>query len=265
MKAQLPKGGMTSTEIEQANAQEQERSKQNFVNIGKQEEKFLERADDSAIAQKQANNDYLKVIINKWGGDKLIAGTLNEPTWGNAIAKAIEQGVTTPGGAISMPAITEVLMRTARDSSPEKIEANLEIARLLGQRIMDVVAQSKGSSSDKDWIAFKAIAGSAANGWDALHKIQQYDENILNRDKQEKELYKETYNGKSFDYGKHLMNPKRTELYNETAKKLSEINRSSFKPQQTPVRPSDVPAGAMYDPPSKTWWWKDSSGKDKHN
>jgi len=263
--APVAKPQKTLAEIQSERKIGEEAAKANIENIKKQEEKFLDRSDETAIGNKQASNDYLKVIINKFGGDKLIAGTLNEPTWGNAIAKAIEQGVTTPGGAISMPAITEVLMRTAKDSSPEKIEANLEIARLLGQRIMDVVAQSKGSSSDKDWIAFKAIAGSAANGWDALYKIQKYDEIMLNRDKTERELYNATYNGKTFDYAKHSMNPKRNELYAETAKKLQEVNRSTFKPQQTPVRPSDVPAGAMYDPPSKTWWWKDSSGKDKHN
>ena len=160
-----------------------------------------------------------------------------------------------------MSDIVEVLQKVKPGATEAEVEASKEIARILGQRILDVVQQSKGSSSDKDWMAFKQIAGTADNGWDALYKIQRYDEETLKTDKKERELFESGYNGQTFDYNKHLINPERKKLYKEYGQTLSEINRSRYKPETTPPRPSDVPQGAMYNPSLKKWGWYDKNKK----
>jgi len=243
-------------EIDKANAIEG--GKQNLVNLGKEEEKLLERTDPNVMAARARDNDYLNVLINKWGGDKNVAGVLNDPGWGSAIATALQQGLSTPFGSLSMPAIVDVLQRTAPHANREEIEASKEIARVLGQRIFDVVKQSKGSSSDRDWVAFKQIAGTADNGWDALQKIQKYDQIAIDTDKKDRQLYNGTFNGSVFNYGKHSINPEREKLYEDHAKRTSEVSRSHFTPTVTPNRPTGVPPGAQYHPETKTWWWQEN-------
>ena len=243
------------------NATKQELGKSNIASIKEEADKFIARTDGRVLEKRQGDNNYLGEIIKKWHGNSNVAGVLNEPTWGNAIATALQKGISTPGGNISMPDIVEILQKTKPGATEEEIEASKEIARILGQRILDVVQQSKGSTSDRDWMAFKQIAGTADNGWDALYKIQRYDEETLKTDKKERKLFDSSYNGQTFDYNKHIINPKRIELYENYGKSLSEINRSHFKVEPTPPRPDNVPQGAMYNPNLKKWGWYDKNKK----
>ena len=246
-------------DIDKANAIEG--GKVSAQNLGKEEEKLLGRTEPAALSKRAGDNDYLKTLINKWGGNSNIAGVLNDPGWSSAIATAMEQGINTPLGSLSMPAIVDVLQRTAPHATKEEIEASREIARVLGQRIFDVVQQSKGSSSDRDWIAFKQIAGSSANGWDALQKMQKYDEAAIDTDKKDRALYNKTFDGNTFNYAKHSINPERTALYDNYSKTLRDINQTHYVPTKTPPRPSGVPAGAKYSPSQKIWGWFDQNGK----
>jgi hypothetical protein len=243
------------------NATKQELSKSGIASIQQEADKFLARTDERMLAKRQGDNDYLKQIIQQFGGNKNVAGVLNSPTWGNAIATALQKGIQAPGGTLALPDIVEILQRARPDAKEEDIEASKEIARILGQRILDVVQQTKGSTSDRDWVAFKQIAGTADNGWDALYKIQRYDEETLKTDKKERELFNGTYNGQTFDYNKHIVNPERKKLYEEFGRTLSEINRTRYVPQTTPPRPNNVPEGAMYNPTLKKWGWYDKNKK----
>jgi hypothetical protein len=243
------------------NSTKQELGKSGIASIKEEADKFIARTDERVLEKRQGDNDYLKNIIKQWGGNNNVAGVLNEPTWGNAMLTALQRGISAPGGSIALPDIVEVLQRTRPGATKDEVEASKEIARVLGQRILDVVQQSKGSSSDKDWVAFKQIAGTSDNGWDALYKIQRYDEETLKTDKAERNLFNQTYNGQTFDYNKHITNPKRKELYQDLGKNLSEINRTRYKVEKTPPRPSNVPQGAMYNPQLQKWGWYDKNNK----
>ena len=246
---------------ENYNKTKQELDKSNIASIKEEADKFIARSNYDTLGERAGNNEYLKTLVKKWGGNPNVAGTLNDPTWGNAIATALQKGVNTPGGNIAMPDIVEILQKTRPGATTDEIEASKELARVLGQRILEVVQKSKGSSSDKDWLAFKQIAGSADNGWDALQRIQKYDEAQIRKDKAERGLFDETYNGQTFDYNKHIINPKRIELYDNYGKELSDINRTHYKFEVTPPRPGGVPQGAMYNPKLKKWGWYDQNKK----
>ena len=248
-------------EVKVYNETRKELAKSGIASIKEEADKFIARSNYDTLGERAGNNEYLKTLVKKWGGNPNVAGVLNDPTFGNAVASAIQKGISTPGGSIAMPDIVEFIQKTRPGAKVEEIEASKELMRLLGQRILDVVQQTKGSSSDKDWVAFKQIAGSADNGWDALQRIQKYDEAKIRKDKAERGLFDETYNGQTFDYNKHIINPKRIELYDNYGKELSDINRTHYKFEVTPPRPGDVPQGAMYNPKLKKWGWYDQNKK----
>ena len=240
-----------------------ELAKSGIASIKEEADKFIARTDPDTLATRINDNDYLRNLIKQWGGNPNVAGVLNDPTFGNAVASAIQKGIRTPGGGISMPDVVEFIQKTRPGALKEEIEASKELMRLLGQRILDVVQQTKGSSSDKDWVAYTQIAGSADNGWDAIQRIQKYDEYRANKDKAERELFDKTYNGQTFDYNKHLADTegKRKKLYQDYGNQIAEVNRTHYKFETTPPRPSGVPQGSMYNPKLKKWGWYDENKK----
>lgn len=250
-------------ELEKSNAIES--GKANIKNIQEEEAKLLNRTEPFELQNREGNNQYLGNLVKQWGGNERVAGILNKPGWGNAFANALETGIRTPVGELSLPSIEASILRTAPKATKEEIEANKEIARIMGQRILDVVQRSKGSSSDRDWVAFRQIAGTSSNGWDAINRIQKYDQAALNLDKQDRELYNKTYNGQTFNYAGHSISEERKALLKEYAETLKDINNSKFTSTKVPPRPADVPQGAKFDPEGKKWWWKDAAGNARSN
>jgi hypothetical protein len=221
---------------------------------------FITRTDPVLLAERSGDVKQIQTLVDKYGNDPTIAGIFNDKGITNAIAVAIRDGIQTPGGPISAPAITAVMQRLDPNASPEKLEAAQEIARLMGKRLMDVVAKSKGSTSDKDMVAFKQIAGSADSGWNVINKLNNYDRLAIETDRQDRQLFNGTYNGKTFDYAKHTINPKRVELYEDHYKKADEIIKSKLQTLKTPNRPAGVPKGSEYNPKTNQWRHKDKSG-----
>ena len=250
-------------ELEKSNAIES--GKANIKNIQEEEAKLLNRTEPFELQNREGNNQYLGNLVKQWGGNERVAGILNKPGWGNAFANALETGIRTPVGELSLASIEASILRTAPKATKEEIEANKEIARIMGQRILDVVQRSKGSSSDRDWVAFRQIAGTSSNGWDAINRIQKYDQAAINLDKQDRELYNKTYNGQTFNYAGHSISEERKALLKEYADTLKQINDSKFTPTKVPPRPADVPQGAKFDPEGKKWWWKDATGNARSN
>jgi hypothetical protein len=250
-------------EIEKSNAIES--GKANISNIKEEEAKLLTRTEPFELQTREGNNQYLGNLVKQWGGNERVAGVLNKPGWGNAFANALETGIKTPVGELSLPSIEASILRTAPHATKEEIEANKEIARIMGQRILDVVQRTKGSSSDRDWVAFRQIAGTSSNGWDAINRIQKYDQAALKLDKQDRELYDKTYNGQTFNYAGHSISKERKGLIKEYADTLTQINNSHFTPTKVPPKPADVPQGAKFDPAGKKWWWKDATGNARSN
>jgi len=221
---------------------------------------FVTRTDPVMLAERSGDVKQIQTLVDKYANDPTIAGIFNDKGITNAIAVAIRDGIQTPGGPISAPAITAVMQRLDPNASPEKIEAAQEIARLMGKRLMDVVAKSKGSTSDKDMVAFRQIAGSADSGWNVINKLNNYDRLAIETDKRDRQLFNSTYNGKTFDYAKHTVNPAREKLYEDHYKKADEIIKSKLQTLKTPNRPAGVPKGAEYNPKTNQWRHKDKSG-----
>lgn len=238
-----------------------ESGKSNIAALQKEETKLLERTDPSSLAGRSDDVNQMNELIRKWGGDKTIAGIFNDPGFTNALATAIKQGVEVPSGTISAPAIEDAIRRMEPNASREKIEAAQDLARLMGKRLMDVVAKSKGSTSDKDMVAFRQIAGSADSGWNTISKLNNYDKLALKTDERDRELYNKTFNGRNFDYAKHSINPERIELYKQHARESERIAKERYTPTKTPNRPEGVPPGAEYNEKLNKWRYKDASGK----
>jgi hypothetical protein len=226
-------------------------------NIQAEEKTFLERTEPNALSARESQSQQFDTWMQKWGGNKRVAGILNEPGFGNAVAGLLETGIQTPIGSLSLPGIVDAVRKMLPGTSKEEIEAAQELSSIMGNKIFEVVKQSKGSSSDKDWIAFRQIAGSASNGYDFLNKVQKYDAATLKRDKADRSLYDSQYQeNKPTDYKKHSISAERKRIYKEHQDEVGQIYKSKYAPVKVPDRPAGIPAGAkvQYSPSTKKWY-----------
>jgi hypothetical protein len=226
-------------------------------NIQAEEKTFLERTEPTALSARESQSDQFDAWMQKWGGNKRVAGILNDRGIGNAIAGLLETGIQTPIGSLSLPGIVDAIRKMLPGTTSEEIEAAQELSSIMGNKIFEVVRQSKGSSSDKDWAAFRQIAGSASNGYDFLNKVQKYDAATLKRDKEDRKLYdSQAQEGKPRDYAKHSTSKERSRIFQEHQNEVKNIYRSKYAPVKIPARPAGIPADAkvQYSPSTKKWY-----------
>jgi hypothetical protein len=166
----------------------------------------------------------------------------------------LDEGIKTPNGQISIGGIEDALQKLIPGVRGAEVEARQELQQILGARILDVVQRTKGSSSDKDWNAYKVIAGSTKNGIDLINKLQKYDRLSIDMDKKQRRLFDDMPD-KSRNYTEFQRNPEKRRMDDEVVGKVYEIAKSQYLRKKTPARPQNVPEGAKYSPSTNSWWF----------
>jgi hypothetical protein len=233
---------------------EEETFKANIALDAEAAKKFMENTEPMSLRNREVQNVGLETWIKKWGDNTRIIGLLNEPTLTNAVLTVLDEGIKTPNGQISIGGIEDALQKLIPGVRGAEVEARQELQQILGARILDVVQRTKGSSSDKDWNAYKVIAGSTKNGIDLINKLQKYDRLSIDMDKKQRRLFDDMPD-KSRNYTEFQRNPEKRRMDDEVVGKVYEIAKSQYLRKKTPARPQNVPEGAKYSPSTNSWWF----------
>jgi hypothetical protein len=134
----------------------------------------------------------------------------------------------------------------------------------MGPRILQIVEQTKGSSSDKDWAAYQNIAGGASNGYDFLKKAVEYDKVSLKADKEDRQLYNRLNQGtQRTDYRGFAANQDRSKIYDEYNKETDRIANTRYEFKKAPPKPPGMPTNvpAQWSESTQSYWIGDKQYK----
>jgi len=196
--------------------------------------------------------------MKRWGENPRVLEVLSKPTFANAVADALAQGVQLSAlGTLSVPGIERILQSSMAGLKGEEVTALKQLNAIMGPRILQIVEQSKGSSSDKDWAAFTQIAGNANTGYDFLQKAVKYDRVSLAADKSDRSLYNSYVKpGKVVDYRAFAADPRRNEIYENYQKEVQNIAATQNNRVKLPPRPANMPKNvpAQWSPSTNSYW-----------
>jgi hypothetical protein len=225
--------------------------------FGDAEKVFVTNTDQSELSVREKNTNQLDAWMKRWGENPRVLEILSKPTFANAVADALQQGVTTPIGGFNIPGIRRLVQGGMPGLKQEEVTALKELDTIMGPRLFQIVKQSKGSSSDKDWNAYTQIAGGADTGYDFLNKAIKYDRVSLKTDKEDRNLYNSLIKpNQPTDFRGFAANPKRNEIYDQYQKEVQAIAATRHEKQKLPPRPAGMPtdAPAQWSPSTQSFW-----------
>jgi len=240
--------------------------KEQFKNVSSESAKanadvmkeFVKNTDRTKINNRSQSINRLEGWLNKYGGNERVMGLMSRPDLGNAILSAMQQGIGTPIGPIGVPGIQRIVQSTLKGLTTDEVQAVDNLMAIMGPRILDIVEQTKGASSDKDWNAYVAIAGNSNSGYDFLKKAAEYDKVSLKRDESYRDLWNKDYvsGGKGSNYGLFQADSRLKPLDDEYREATNRIANTTFKPNKVPPRPKGMPsnAKAQYSPSTNSFW-----------
>jgi len=226
--------------------------------FGEAEKTFITLTDQKKLGQREQITNQLDAWMKRWGENPRVLEVLSKPTFANAVADALSQGVQLSSlGTLSVPGIERILQASMPGLKGEEVTALKQLSSIMGPRILQIVEQSKGSSSDKDWAAFNQIAGNANTGYDFLQKAIKYDRVSLTADKADRSLYNSFIKpGKVVDYRAFAADPRRNEIYDTYQKEVQNIAAMKHERIKAPPRPANMPKNvpAQYSPSTNSYW-----------
>lgn len=230
------------------------------------EKRFVTLTDQPKLAQRERITNELDGWLKKWGTNPRVLEVLSKPTLANAVADAIKSGVMTPVGGFSIPGMERLVQSTMSGLKKEEVTALKQLDSILGPRILQIVEQTKGASSDKDWNAFTQIAGNASTGYDFLNKAVKYDRASLKADRADRQLYNSYIKpGEVVDYRAFASDQRRNAIYDEYQKNVQQISSMQHEVVKAPARPAGMPKDvpAQYSPSTNSYWIGDKEYKVK--
>jgi hypothetical protein len=221
------------------------------------EKNFVTLTDDKKLGARQTSLNSLNGWVNKYGGNERVVGVLSNPNLGNAVADAIRTGISTPIGTFGIAEIERIVQAGMPGLTKDEVQALKQLTSIMGPRILQIVEQTKGSSSDKDWAAYQSIAGSASNGYDFLKKAVEYDKASLKADKEDRQLYNRLGQGQQrTDYRGFAANPERSKIYDEYNKETDRIANTKYEFKKAPPKPPGMPTNvpAEWSESTQSYW-----------
>jgi hypothetical protein len=222
------------------------------------EKTFVTLTDQKKLGARQVTTNQLDGWLKQWGDNPRVLEVLSKPTFANAVADALQQGVTlSAAGTLSIPGIERIIQSSMPGLKGEEVTALKQLSAIMGPRILQIVEQSKGSSSDKDWAAFTQIAGNASSGYDFLHKALNYDKASLKMDKADRKLYDSLLKpGQPSDFRGFAANPERDRIYDEYNKETQRIANSKYEKKKLPPKPANMPKDvpAKWSESTQSYW-----------
>ena len=240
--------------------------KQSAGSFAEAEKAFVTNTDQTALSRRETNTNQLDAWMKRHGENPRILEILSKPEFSNAIADALSQGITTPVGGINIPGIARLVQAGMPGLKQEDVVALKQLDAIMGPRLFEIVKQSKGSSSDKDWAAYTQIAGNANTGYDFLNKAIKYDRVSLKADKADRNLYNSTLKqGQASDYRGFTADPRRTQIYDEYNNDVKNIAAMQHERQKLPPKPANMPKDqkAQWSPSTQSYWIGDTQYKVK--
>ena len=232
--------------------------------FAKAEENFVSLTDDRKLGMRQTNLNSLNGWVNKWGDNPRVVGLLSRPDFGNAVADAIGKGISTPVGNLGIADVERLVQAGMPGLTTDEVQALKQLNAIMGPRILQIVEQTKGASSDKDWAAYQAIAGGASNGYDFLKKAVEYDKVSLKADKEDRQLYNNYNKGKQrTDYRGFAADPERSRIYDEYSKETDRIANTTYQSKKAPPKPEGMPKNlpAQWSESTQSYWIGDKQYK----
>lgn len=235
--------------------------------FGDAEKNFVTLTDQKKLGARQVTTNQLDGWLQRWGDNPRVLEVLSKPTFANAVADALQQGVVLANaGTLSVPGIERIIQSSMPGLTGDEVTALKSLSSIMGPRILQIVEQSKGSSSDKDWAAFTQIAGNANSGYDFLHKALNYDKASLKADRADRNLYNSLLKpGQPSDFRGFAANPERDKIYDEYNNETSRISTAKYEKQKLPPKPPGMPTNvpAQWSPSTQSYWIGDKEYKVK--
>lgn len=232
--------------------------------FGDAEKNFINLTNRDKLSTRQTTVNSLEGWVNKWGGNDRVVGLLAKPDLGNAIADAIRTGINTPVGQFGIAEVERLVQAGMPGLKGEEVQALKQLSSIMGPRILQIVEQTKGSSSDKDWAAYQNIAGSASSGYDFLKKAVEYDKVSLKANKADRSLYDSLISGpQRTDFRGFNANPKRNEIWDEYDKETKRIANTTYTAKKLPPKPPGMPTNvpAKWSESTQSYWIGDKQYK----
>lgn len=230
------------------------------------EKNFVNLTDDKKLGARQTTLNSLNGWVNRYGGNERVVGLLSKPDLGNAIADAIRSGIETPVGRFGIAEVERLVQAGMPGLTTEEVQALKQLTSIMGPRILQIVEQTKGASSDKDWAAYQSIAGNASSGYDFLKKAVEYDKASLKADREDRALYNKAGQGQQrTDYRSFAANPERSKIYDEYNKETDRIANTKFEFKKLPPKPPGMPTNvpALWSESTQSYWVGDKQYKVK--
>jgi len=221
------------------------------------EKAFVTNTDQAALSRRETNTNQLDAWMKRHGENPRILEILSKPEFSNAVADALSQGITTPIGGVNIPGIARLVQVGMPGLKQEDVIALKQLDAIMGPRLFEIVKQSKGSSSDKDWAAYTQIAGNANTGYDFLNKAIKYDRVSLKADKEDRALYNSTLKpGQPSDYRGFAADPRRNQIYDQYNTEVKNIAAMQHERQKLPPKPANMPKDqkAQWSPSTQSYW-----------
>ena len=240
--------------------------KQSAGSFAEAEKTFVTNTDQAALSRRETNTNQLDAWMKRHGENPRILEILSKPEFANAVADALSQGITTPIGGVNIPGIARLVQAGMPGLKQEDVTALKQLDAIMGPRLFEIVKQSKGSSSDKDWAAYTQIAGNANTGYDFLNKAIKYDRVSLKADKADRNLYNSTLKpGQPSDYRGFTADPRRNQIYDEYNNEVKNIAATQHERQKLPPKPANMPKNqkAQWSPSTQSYWIGDTEYKVK--
>lgn len=230
------------------------------------EKNFVTLTDDKKLGARQTILNSLNGWVNRYGGNDRVVGLLSKPDLGNAIADAIRAGIETPVGRFGLAEVERLVQAGMPGLTSDEVQALKQLNSIMGPRILQIVEQTKGASSDKDWAAYQSIAGNASSGYDFLKKAVEYDKASLKADKEDRALYNRAgQRAQRTDYRSFAANPERSKIYEEYNKETDRIANTKFEFKKLPPKPAGMPTNvpSQWSESTQSYWIGDKQYKVK--
>ena len=221
------------------------------------EKDFVTFTDPRELKKTEENSIKLNQWLSRWGENPRVLEILSKPTFANAVADALQQGINTPIGGVTIPGIERIVQAGMPGLKGDEVTALKQLTAILGPRIFQIVKQSKGNTSDKDWNAYTQIAGNSNTGYDFLNKIVKYDKASVKMDKEDRALYNSMIKpNQPTDYRMFASHPDRNKIYDDYLKEVERISAMKHEKQKIPPKPAGMPTNvpAQWSPSTQSYW-----------
>lgn len=144
-------------------AAQQERLKSDKI----ERDKFVNEADPTKISERKVRAERVQQLVLE---DPTIVGVLTQPNVKSAIANVIQQGLSTPSGAISVQGLSEAIFQTLPTTM--NLNKRREIAGYIAQMELDAaqVMNGQGQISDSERQILRAAAISIEDPAEVVYK-----------------------------------------------------------------------------------------------